>query len=88
MQLDREVQAGTYDLPIYDRTWLAFFPELRPESIAAIVRIAATCERRFAEGSLARPEDVEGIAWADRYLDWLASSLGFLRAVTRSLARF
>ncbi|MBV8316361.1 MAG: sugar phosphate isomerase/epimerase [Planctomycetaceae bacterium] len=88
LNLSIALHARTYDLPIYDRTWLAFFPELRPESIAAIVRIAATCERRFAEGSLARPEDVEGIAWADRYLDWLASSLGFLRVVTRSLARF
>jgi sugar phosphate isomerase/epimerase len=88
LNLSIELHARTYDLPIYDRTWLAFFPELRPESIAAIVRIAATCERRFAEGSLARPEDVELIAWADRSLDWLASSLGFLRAVTRSLACF
>ena len=48
--------------------------------------LAATCERRYAEGSLARPEDVEAIPWPDRDLDWLASSLGFLRTVTKSLA--
>ncbi len=87
VNLTIELHPRTYDLPFYDRTWLAFFPELRPESLAAVVRVAATCERRYAEGSLARPEDVEAIPWPDRDLDWLASSLGFLRTVTKSLAR-
>jgi 3-oxoisoapionate decarboxylase len=33
-----------------------------------------------------RPEVVEAIPWADRDLDWLASSLGFLRSVVPALA--
>ena len=57
--LSIELHPRTYDLPIYDPAWLAFFPGLRPESLAAVVRLAATCERRFADGSLARPEVVE-----------------------------
>ena len=75
-----------YDLPIYDRKWLAYFPELRPESLAAVVRLAALAEKRYADGSLPRPEAVEAVSWPDRDLDWLASSLGFLRSVVPTLA--
>ena len=86
--LSIELHPRTYDLPIYDRAWLAFFPGLRPESLAAVVRLAAgTCERRYAEGSLARPEAIEAIPWPGRDLDWLASSLGYLRMVVAMLTR-
>lgn len=81
-----EVHPRIYDLPIYDRKWLAYFPGLRPESLASVVRLAAQAEKRFADGSLARPEVVEIIPWAQRDLDWLASSLGFLRSVVPTLA--
>ena len=83
--LSIELHPRIYDLPIYDPRWLAFFPGLRPESLAAVVRLAAECERRYAEGSLARPEAVEAIPWASRDLDWLASSLGYLRSVVPTL---
>jgi sugar phosphate isomerase/epimerase len=79
--LSIELHPRTYDLPIYDPRWLAFFPGLRPESLAAVVRLAAECERRYAEGSLERPETIEAIPWSSRDLDWLASSLGYLRSV-------
>ena len=79
--LSIELHPRTYDLPVFDRKWLSYFPDLRPESLAAVVRLAAQCESRYAEGSLARPEVVEAIPWADRDLDWLASSLGYLRSV-------
>jgi sugar phosphate isomerase/epimerase len=85
--LSIELHPRTYDLPIHDPNWLAYFPNLRPESLAAVERLAATCERRFREGSLARPETVEAIPWGDRDLDWLASSLGYLRTVVQGLAR-
>jgi sugar phosphate isomerase/epimerase len=87
LALSIELHPRTYDLPIYDRSWLAFFPALRPESLAAVVRLAATCERRYAEGSLARPEAVEAIPWRGRDLDWLASSLGYLRTAVAMLTR-
>ncbi len=87
LMLSIELHPRTYDLPIFDPAWLAFFPDLRPESLASVVRLAASCERRFAEGSLARPEVVEAVPWADRELDWLASSLGYLRALVAMLGR-
>jgi sugar phosphate isomerase/epimerase len=87
LNLSIELHPRTYDLPIYDRNWLAFFPDLRPESLAAAVRLAALCERRFAEGSLLRPEAVEAIPWAERDLDWLASSLGYLRRAVEMITR-
>jgi 3-oxoisoapionate decarboxylase len=87
LALSIELHPRTYDLPIYDRAWLSYFPDLRPSSLAAVVRLAATCERRYAEGSLARPEAVEAIPWADRDLDWLASSLGYLRMAVAMLTR-
>ena len=34
--LSIELHPRTYDLPIFDRKWLAFFPGLRPESLAAV----------------------------------------------------
>ena len=83
--LSIELHPRTYDLPIYDPRWLAFFPDLRPESLAAVVRLAAECERRYADGSLARPEVIEAIPWSSRDLDWLASSLGYLRSVVPTL---
>jgi sugar phosphate isomerase/epimerase len=85
LALSIELHPRIYDLPIYDPRWLAFFPDLRPESLAAVVHLAAQCERRYAEGTLDRPEKVESIAWATRDLDWLASSLGYLRSVVPTL---
>jgi sugar phosphate isomerase/epimerase len=83
--LSIELHPRTYDLPIYDRSWLAHFPGLRPADLAAVVRLAAECERRYQEGSLARPETIEQIPWASRDLDWLARSLGYLRSVVPTL---
>jgi sugar phosphate isomerase/epimerase len=83
--LSIELHPRTYDLPIYDRKWLAYFPGLRPESLAAVVRLAALAEKRYADGSLAPPEPVEKTPWPQRDLDWLASSLGYLRSVVPTL---
>ncbi len=52
-----------------------------------MVRLAAECERRYAEGSLERPEAIEAIPWSSRDLDWLASSLGYLGSVVPKLIR-
>jgi sugar phosphate isomerase/epimerase len=87
LNLSIEVHPRIYDLPIYDPSWLAFFPALRPAVLAAVVRLAATCEARYTEGSLARPETIEAIPWAERDFDWLASSLGYLRQAVKMLAR-
>ena len=87
LMLSIELHPRTYDLPIFEPDWLAFFPGLRPDSLAAVVRLAAACERRYAEGSLARPELVESVPWPGRDLDWLASSLGYLRAIVAMLGR-
>ena len=55
LALSIELHPRTYDLPIHDPTWLAFFPALRPESLAAVVRLADRCEARYADGSLPGP---------------------------------
>ncbi len=85
VNLSIELHPRIYDLPIYERAWLAHFPELRPESLAAVVHLAAACERRFADGSLERPDVVEAVPWEDRDLDWLAHSVGYLRPVAHLL---
>jgi 3-oxoisoapionate decarboxylase len=85
--LSIELHPRTYDLSIFEPAWLAFFPNLRPSSLAAVIRLAASCERRFAEGSLARPEVLEAIPWPERDLDSLASSVGYLRAMVAMLGR-
>lgn len=87
LTLSIELHPRTYDLPIFDKSWLAFFPDLQPAALAGIVSLAERCHRRFAEGTLVRPEVVEAIPWADRDLDWIASSLGYLRTVVQGLAR-
>jgi 3-oxoisoapionate decarboxylase len=87
LPLSIELHPRTYDLPIFDPDWLAYFPRLRADSLAAVVRLTATCERRYAEGSLTRPELIEAIPWSARDLDWLASSLGYLRTVVEMLTR-
>lgn len=85
LNLSIELHPRTYDLPIFDPTWLAHFPELRAESLAAVVRLAWQCERRFVAGTLARPEVIEAIPWPDRDLDWLARSVGYLRPIVELL---
>ncbi len=87
LALSIELHPRTYDLPIFDRSWLAFFPDLSAAALAEVVRIATVCEARYADGSLERPEAVEKVAWKDRDLDGLASSLGYLRTVARGLVR-
>ncbi len=85
LRLSIELHPRIYDLPIYDPRWLSFFPGLRPDALASVVRLAADCERRYAEGSLDRPETVEAIPWPRRDLDGLAQSLGYLRSVVPHL---
>ncbi len=85
LTLSIELHPRIYDLPIYDPRWLSYFPGLRPDAIASVVRLAAECELRYAEGSLDRPETVEAIPWPDRDLDGLAQSLGYLRSVVPHL---
>jgi sugar phosphate isomerase/epimerase len=85
LNLSIELHPRTYDLPIFDPEWLAYFPALEPAGLASIVRLAASCERRYADGSLPRPETVEAVPWAERDLDWLTSSLGYLRPLVASV---
>jgi sugar phosphate isomerase/epimerase len=87
LNLSIELHPRTYDLPVNDPTWLAYFPELRSESLAAVARLAELSEARFSTGFFERPEEVEAVPWDGRDLDWLASSLGYLRSVVPALVR-
>ncbi len=81
-----ELHPRTYDLPIYDRKWLSYFPGLRPDSLASVVRLATLCEEQYQRATLSRPDELEATPWADRELDWLARSTGYLKSVVASLS--
>lgn len=86
INLSIELHPRTYDLPIFRPDWLAHFPDLTPRGLAAIVALAAQCEREFAAGAMPRPEQVEQQPWEDRDLDWLARSTGYLRPIVLVLS--
>ncbi len=86
LNLSIELHPRTYDLPLNEPEWRGFFPDLRAEGLASVIRLAEVCEERFASGFVDRPEVVEAIPWPERDLDWLASSLGYLRRVLPALA--
>ncbi len=87
LNLSIEVHPRTYDLPIFDPSWLAFFPNLKTESVAAVVRLTEVCEARYVSSFLERPDEVEALPWIDRDFDWLALSLGYLRQVVPAISR-
>ncbi len=82
LNLSIELHPRTYDLPIHDPTWLAYFPH---RNLPAILELANRAELRYEEGSLLRPEVVEAVPWADRDLEWLAQSAGYLRTLVPAL---
>jgi 3-oxoisoapionate decarboxylase len=79
LNLSIELHPRTYDLPIHDASWLAFFSALRPPSLAAIVHLAEQAEARYASGSLPRPEEIEAVPWPNRDLAWIDQSAAYLR---------
>jgi sugar phosphate isomerase/epimerase len=81
LNLSIELHPRTYDLPIFDPTWLAFFPTLSPASLAAVVRLAVDCERRFADGTMPRPSEIEALPWPDRADPWITRSAATLRSL-------
>lgn len=87
LNLSIELHPRIYDLPINDPDWLAHFPQVSADALAPVKRLAELSDARFATGFLDRPDVVEAIPWADRDLDWLASSLGYLRSVVPALLR-
>jgi sugar phosphate isomerase/epimerase len=87
LNLSIELHPRTYDLPINDPTWLGYFPGVSVASLEPVVRLAKLCDERFASGFLDPPDEVEAVPWDDRDLDWLASSLGYLRSVIPALER-
>jgi sugar phosphate isomerase/epimerase len=86
LNLSIELHPRTYDLPIFDRSWLAYFPDLTPAALAATVALAAACQRRYDDGTLPRVGEVEAIPWDQRDLDWLARSVGYLRPIVKVLS--
>lgn len=85
LNLSIELHPRTYDLPIFDRSWLAFFPHLRPADLASVVHLAYLSQKVFASNPGERPEAIESIPWPERDLDWLARSVGYLRPVVSLL---
>ena len=84
--LSIELHPRTYDLPIYDRKWLAFFPACGPNHWPRSSGWPRWPKSALPTARCRSPEAVESIPWASRDLDWLARSLGFLRSVVPTLA--
>ena len=80
-----ELSPGIVELPAFEPSWLEFFPSLSSASLAAVARLAIQCGTRYEEGSLERPEVIEATPWESRDLEWLASSLGYLRKIIAML---
>jgi sugar phosphate isomerase/epimerase len=80
LNLSIELHPRTYDLPIFDPSWMAHFPGLEATDLAACVALAWRCERKCNDGSMDRPEVVEAIPWSDRDLLWLDQSAKWLLA--------
>lgn len=87
LNLTIELHPRTYDLPIHDPSWLSYFPAASADSLAPVNLLVDRCEERYATGFLDRPEVIEATPWAERDLDWLALSLGYLRSVVPALVR-
>jgi sugar phosphate isomerase/epimerase len=86
LNLSIELHPRTYDLPIFEPAWRCHFHGLTADALAAVVQVAADCERRYAEGTLERPDAVEAIPWPERVDAWIDRSLAFLRGVVTGLA--
>jgi sugar phosphate isomerase/epimerase len=86
INLSIELHPRTYDLPIFNPTWLSYFPALTPAGLAAIVALAVNCEREYDAGRMPRPTEIEAIPWDQRDLDWLARSTGYLRPIVLVLS--
>ena len=84
--LSIELHPRTYDLPIFDPGWLACFPAC---GRARSPRSSAWPPRASDGSPRARSptRGVEAIPWPDRDLNWLASSVGYLRAIVGMLGR-
>ncbi len=81
LALSIELHPRTYDLPVYDPSWLAYFPDLDPAQLAQVFRYAARCEQAYNRGEKPRPGAVESFPWRERDLDWLGRSRDYLRAL-------
>ena len=83
LNLSIELHPRTYDLPIHDPAWLAFFPDLQPSAIAFVDDFADRCERLYnqEDGNHPRPEVIEAIPWVERDLAWIAESTRNLREI-------
>jgi sugar phosphate isomerase/epimerase len=86
LNLSIELHPRTYDLPIFDPVWLSYFPDLKPASLAAVVCLAADCERAYRSGTRERPEVVEAIPWEYRADSWIDRSASFLRSLLEKSA--
>ncbi|QDV33494.1 sugar phosphate isomerase/epimerase family protein [Tautonia plasticadhaerens] len=83
LNLSIELHPRIYDLPIFDPNWLAYFPDLSPSMLAAVIRLAFDCERGFLTGRIERPEDLEAIPWELRAGGWIDRSASYLRSLRR-----
>ncbi len=79
LNLSVELHPRIYDLPIFDSSWLAFFPDLTPAGLAAIVKLAAKTEQRINLGTISPLDEVEAIPWTERDLAGLDQSIAYLR---------
>ncbi len=87
LNLSISLHPGVWDLPIYDPSWLGGFPELKPESLAAVVRLAALCEKRYEEGLFERPAEATPQVFLERSIEAIGQSSGYLKPMVALMGR-
>jgi sugar phosphate isomerase/epimerase len=85
LNLSIELHPRIYDLPIFDPSWLRYFPDLKPEGLASIIALAYRGSEAIRTGEMESLETQEAVPWSDRDLASLDSSMVYLRKVVGDL---
>lgn len=66
LTLSLEDHLGIFEMRIFDRAWLAGFPEVPAGELAAVVELAWRGQRRIERGETPDPHQVEATPWAEQ----------------------
>jgi sugar phosphate isomerase/epimerase len=79
LTLSIEDHAGLFELPVYDRDWMATFTDLTPAELALLFRRVWSTGRRLSTRRPEDPEVLETLPWEERVLPRLDAGMRYLR---------